>query len=58
MSQLTLDYVTLKTTVQGIRHDKNGTINFRSTVTKNFCEKLKRVGGGEEVEKGPYGYQR
>ena len=35
-------------TVQGVRHDKNSTINFRSTVTKNFYEKLKRVcmGGG------------
>ena len=35
-------------TVQGVRHDKNSTINFRSTVTKNFYEKLKKVcmGGG------------
>ena len=35
-------------TVQGVRHDKNSTINFRGTVTKNFYEKLKRVcvGGG------------
>ena len=36
-------------TVQGIRHDKNSTINSGSTVTKIFYEKLKRVffwGGG------------
>ena len=37
-------------TVQGVRYDKNSTINFRSTVAKNFYEKLKKVcmgGGGE-----------
>ena len=38
-------------TVQGVRHDKNSTINFRSTVAKNFYEKLKKVcmGGGEDI---------
>ena len=30
--------------------------DFRTTVTKNFYEKLKRMGGGVDI--GPYGYQR
>ena len=54
LSQLTLDYETLTITEQRITHDKNSTINFRNTVTKNFCEKLKGREGWAwgEVEKG------
>ena len=44
LSQLTLDYASLITAEQGIRHDENSA-NFRITVTKKFYEKLKRVGG-------------